>query len=461
MAISGAGRTPVHILGIALPLLCLIVIGSHILLGYWSFPQGDIFWYGRLVNEEGIGNALADIRQTWSGRFSTYSLSCLLAVLAFPYATNLFIVASLFIFIISLTLALWRIDALSFKAALFDTAFFLLSLPKIVKREAFYWLDANIPYVVPLSLSGLVIAFIDRSVAAKCERWVLGSLLLLFIIIAGFNEPFSFLLLVVGGVCAFATQERRSFIFRRLLAMLAGTATGLWADMLAPGNYHRIYLHKRYIPSAASSIAEALGDMHFSGLLFFLLAMLAYGILRNYLYRPPAIRIRKTLAIGFLPVVFATSCGSLFLLAYEYKGFLIGGRLLLAPCLLIFIGALLVSRRMVFQPSILHKITVSIALVLVMMLPNQSIYDLFSTLQQAPHQRRTALQQIEAARQAQQKGDRAFTVEAMPYPDSLLCSRTLTSDPAFFTNEMMAHYFGLKEIRAIDATRAGAHPYTP
>jgi hypothetical protein len=224
------------LLGLAAALL------PFFLLAAFCHPSGDDFWLTNIVREKGIWQAQWQIRQTWSGRYTSMLLGSINPLVFGSFAAY----KALAFLLLALLLGAMGYFVAAFAGRprpLRQTALPALTLGALylgfmpVVSQVVYWMSGALSYQVAhialLFLCGRLLRAAPDA-AFSSRRLLADGLLVLFI--AGLNETaMALLFYLLAGLVLLSWRITRR-IPRHLLALLALAALGAAFVVLAPGN---------------------------------------------------------------------------------------------------------------------------------------------------------------------------------------------------------------------------------
>jgi len=446
-------------LGLLLPILGLPILLAHIYLERYYLPRGDDYDFASGAKNHGIfGNVIYGY-QTWEGRFSSYFLNSLIGSSGlFPYHTNAVMLVSMALFVIALALVLWRLEGKYSYLLWFDMAFIVLAMPDQIKKNAFYGMDANIEYVLPVTLTFFVLVFLNKMIRKRFEKPALLSLGFMFILIAGFNPLIAMTLII--GICGYwlSLYPQQVPQSSRLKAIFLGTMIGFAIEVIAPGNFLRLYIDTGGdLPGiffiATRTLDELGADLPFFGTCFVYALLRAYGTGTS----AASFGICKTgkaacwYGISVLTVVFATY----YIVIYGYDGNHPSGRTLMLAYIVTYIAALdmsqwlartyPLSRYAFFRYPLCRYATFSSLLVSISYLPTQGFSHLILNLENGPKMQSIGLAQIDNAYRAQaEKSAAKLIVPEIPYYIGTFFGGVAPHHDE--NNQAFAKYFGLTDI---------------
>jgi hypothetical protein len=230
---------------ILLVLVLAAALVPFFLLTAFCHPSGDDFWLTNIVREKGIWQAQWEIRQTWSGRYTSMFLTSI-NPLVFGSFTAYKALAFLLLGLLGLAVG-YFVDALLGRSlpwqqvVLLSLAFLALYLgfmPTVA--QVVYWMSGSLTYqVAHIALLWLFGRQLRSAPAAafSSPRLLTDGLSVLFI--AGLNETaMALLFYLLAGLLLLSWWATRQFN-KALLALLILTAVGVAFVALAPGNATR------------------------------------------------------------------------------------------------------------------------------------------------------------------------------------------------------------------------------
>lgn len=231
-------KETVVLLGLAVLLL------PFFLLAFYCHPSADDFWLTNLVREKGIWQAQWEIRQTWSGRYTSMFLTSInpLVFGSFgAYKALAFVLLALLALALQYFVAAWlNRDLWSGRTTLLSLtglALYLGFMP--VVSQVVYWMSGSLNYQVAhialLVLFGRLLR--NRQQGFSASRLAIDGLLVL--VIAGVNETAMALLFYLLAGLAALSWWNQGKPDKTLVLLLALTVLGIALVALAPGNFQR------------------------------------------------------------------------------------------------------------------------------------------------------------------------------------------------------------------------------
>jgi len=434
--------------------LSVLVIAAYIGLGYFTFPQVDDFDEALWPNTLGYWGTLKYAYITFSGRFAqVITFSVINTTGIFPYYVHVYVMSAILLFVVALAAFLKRrlYGRLTALIAI-DIAYLFITLPDIVKREAFYLEAFSILYLLSFSLCLLALAYID-SWKPGHGRIGLALWFAAFFFIGGFSEPLSVvILLFLSTYLALHFRRRQQPLYDRVLAAAAATAIAFVIVIIAPGNFVRLGEHPNlWVVIKATCERLYLYAIPFIGKVAF------YIILKTCLAADPKPLPRRFWEPSFWPYVGVTMVGcvlSFFLVLYGNHGGEMPGRNFLLPLALLYIAALWLPDYLAYAvkpmlktiPPKGKKVALAIVGLVIVWNAHSELERLISSYDQAVVQREIAFYQIGKAYEAQQRGDKTLKVEPIPNQDSLIYINTPSGDPGYWVNGAYERYFHIEQI---------------
>jgi hypothetical protein len=226
--------------------LLLLGLGAALLpfflLAAYCHPAADDFWLTNLVREKGMWAAQWEIRQTWSGRYTSMLLASMNPLVfgsISAYKAMAFILLALLVLAVHYFVAAFLGRALprrqSALAALVFLALYLGFMP--VVSQVVYWLSGALSYQAAHIALLLLFGRLLRPVAGSAFTpgfFLLNALLVLFI--AGLNETAMALLLYLLAGLVLLSWWGSGRLSKPLLGLLGFAVLGAAVVVLAPGN---------------------------------------------------------------------------------------------------------------------------------------------------------------------------------------------------------------------------------
>jgi Family of unknown function (DUF6056) len=229
-------------------LLVLVLAGAllpFLLLAAFCHPSGDDFWLTNIVREKGIWQAQWEIRQTWSGRYTSMLLASINPLVFGSFAAYKALAFSL-LALLGLTMGYFVNAFLGHtrplrQVALLSLAWLALYLGFMpVVSQVVYWMSGSLSYqVAHIALLWLFGRLLQPAPAGAfpVARLLTDGLLVLFI--SGLNETaMALLLYLLAGLLLLGWWVSRR-ADKYLLVLLVLTAIGVAFVVLAPGNAAR------------------------------------------------------------------------------------------------------------------------------------------------------------------------------------------------------------------------------
>jgi hypothetical protein len=234
----------------------MAVLLPRLALAVFAYPSADDFCIVEETLNDGFWYMQAHSYLTWTGRYSAVFLESIVSQFDlariypwFAAATIVATVAAIRMLIAALLaneISGARITAIAMIAA----AVFVTGLPSIV--EAFYWMPGEasyqwgiVTYLVWLSL--LIRTARGEGVRSK-DSWRRASLVVLAVIVSGFNEVMAPILVATCAVFIAVNRRQRFASDRFMLALLGVVVVCTAVSFAAPGNASR----SRVYPELAS-----------------------------------------------------------------------------------------------------------------------------------------------------------------------------------------------------------------
>ncbi|RDC62064.1 DUF6056 family protein [Adhaeribacter pallidiroseus] len=237
---------------IGLLLLSLAVL-PFLILAAFCHPSADDFWLTNMVVAKGAWQAQADIRQNWSGRYTSMFLGSFNPLVYDSLiGYKLLPILLIFLNLTSLYLLITRILLhIPTKLKIFYTlllqVLYLGFMPAIA--SGYYWMSSALNYqtaiICLLLLSGGLISFKQKRTTLRQGGYIV---VLSFLIIAGIGcNELSMVIIVEGLLGLFLIDSWRYKRINRMLLYFLVLALGCsLLVILSPGNVARLQTHTNH-----------------------------------------------------------------------------------------------------------------------------------------------------------------------------------------------------------------------
>ena len=242
---------------VVIALIAALSLLPFFALCWYAHPSGDDFLAGNEVRKHGHWGYIAFMYMQWTGRYTAAALWGLANPVAYGNTMEGYGLVCLLIllFLLGASYVLFRAllgeqfkRKYSWLSSGVFVALFLLQMPS--PAEGLYWIASGYNYLLPASLTLVLLAALVRHASAPVQatrrKWLLISAFLT-VLVAGSNETIALPLLIwVLGFTAlrYVRHRRPDWDYVFLCTVLAGACVVAFA---APGNYVRLNQATRYI----------------------------------------------------------------------------------------------------------------------------------------------------------------------------------------------------------------------